>query len=141
MLHESHHELLRRDEEIQAILATSRQHAPDRNGAASNGVARKQLGYEDLIKEYEGLHSNIKIKHDKVGQGGPYHEALLTKLAGGSGAYDVSALEEGHLSDVLSKPQLFNNLEEYPLGVYVLPKRLDEKVDAVFLEKDGDAGD
>ncbi|HEU5474403.1 MAG TPA: ABC transporter substrate-binding protein [Actinophytocola sp.] len=71
-----------------------------------------EFGYEDLIKEYEGMHSNIKIKHDKVGQGGPYHEALLTKLAGGSGAYDVSAVEEGHLSDVLSKPQLFNNLEE-----------------------------
>jgi cellobiose transport system substrate-binding protein len=69
-------------------------------------------GGAGLLDEYHQMHPNITIKHDKVGQGGPYHEALLTKLASGSGAYDVAAVEEGHLSDVLDKPQLFNNLEE-----------------------------
>jgi cellobiose transport system substrate-binding protein len=71
-----------------------------------------EFGYEDLLVEYHNLHPNVTIKHNKAGQGGPYHQELLTKLAAGSGADDVSAIEEGHLSDVLSKPQLFNNLAE-----------------------------
>jgi adenosylhomocysteinase len=30
--------------------------------------------------------------------------------------------------------ELFNNTAKYPLGVYVLPKRLDEKVASLHLE-------
>jgi adenosylhomocysteinase len=30
--------------------------------------------------------------------------------------------------------ELFNHLENYPTGVYVLPKRLDEKVAALHLD-------
>lgn len=71
-----------------------------------------EFGYEDLLKEYEGLHPNIKITHHKTGQGGPYHQQLLTKLAANSGLEDVVAIEEGHLPDVLDKPHLFNNLAE-----------------------------
>ncbi|MFI7678495.1 extracellular solute-binding protein [Actinophytocola sp. NPDC049390] len=71
-----------------------------------------EFGYEDLIKEYEDLHPNIKITHHKTGQGGPYHQQLLTKLAANSGLEDVVAIEEGHLPDVLDKPHLFNNLAE-----------------------------
>lgn len=70
-----------------------------------------EFGYEDLLPEYEKLHSNIKIKHNKTGQGGPFHTALLTKLAGGGqGLEDVVALEEGHISDVIDKTRLYNNL-------------------------------
>jgi cellobiose transport system substrate-binding protein len=71
-----------------------------------------EFGYEDLIKEYEHLHPNIKITHHKTGEGGPYHEQLLTKLAAGSGLEDVVAIEEGHIPDILGKPQLFNNLKD-----------------------------
>ena len=71
-----------------------------------------EFGYEDLLVEYHTLHPNITVKHNKTGQGGPYHQQLLTKLAAGSGLEDVAAVEEGHLSDVLDKPQLFNNLAE-----------------------------
>lgn len=71
-----------------------------------------EFGYEDLLKEYESSHSNIKITHHKTGQGGPYHQQLLTKLAANSGLEDVVAIEEGHLPDVIDKPQLFNNLAE-----------------------------
>jgi cellobiose transport system substrate-binding protein len=71
-----------------------------------------EFGYEDLLPEYMKLHPNVTVKHDKTGEGGPYATAMLTKLAGGSGLDDVVAIEEGHLSDVLGKPQLFNNLEE-----------------------------
>jgi cellobiose transport system substrate-binding protein len=71
-----------------------------------------EFGYEDLLKEYEDAHPNIKITHHKTGQGGPYHQQLLTKLAANSGLEDVVAIEEAHLPDVLDKPHLFNNLSE-----------------------------
>jgi cellobiose transport system substrate-binding protein len=71
-----------------------------------------EFGYEDLLKEYEGLHPNIKITHHKTGAGGPYHQQLLTKLAANSGLEDVVAIEEGHLPDVLDKQQLFNDLAD-----------------------------
>ena len=71
-----------------------------------------EFGYEDLLKEYEDAHPNIKITHHKTGQGGPYHQQLLTKLAANSGLEDVVAIEEGHLPDVIDKPQLFNNLAD-----------------------------
>jgi cellobiose transport system substrate-binding protein len=69
-----------------------------------------EFGYEALIPEYERLHPNIKITHNKTGQGGPYHQEVITKLAAGSGLADVMALEEGHLSDFLDKGSKFNDL-------------------------------
>ncbi|WP_084735199.1 ABC transporter substrate-binding protein [Actinophytocola xinjiangensis] len=69
-----------------------------------------EFGYEDLLKEYERLNPGVKITHHKTGQGGPYHQQLLTKLAANSGLEDVVAIEEGHIPDVLDKPHLFNNL-------------------------------
>ena len=36
-------------------------------------------------------------------------------------------------NQVIAQMELFNNPENYPLGVYVLPKRLDEKVAALHL--------
>ncbi len=71
-----------------------------------------EFGYEKLLAEYERLHSNIKITHHKTGQGGPYHQQLLTKLAATSGLEDVVAIEEGHIPDILDKPQLFNDLAD-----------------------------
>jgi cellobiose transport system substrate-binding protein len=71
-----------------------------------------EFGYEELLTEYKTLHPNITVKHNKTGQGGPYHQQLLTKLASGSGVEDVAAIEEGHLSDVVDKPQLFNDLSK-----------------------------
>ncbi|WP_410676018.1 extracellular solute-binding protein [Amycolatopsis sp. cmx-4-68] len=71
-----------------------------------------EFGYEALIPEYERLHPNIKITHRKTGQGGPFHEDLVTKLAAGSGLADVTALEEGHLSDFLDKGSKFNDLSK-----------------------------
>lgn len=107
-------------------------------GGSSSGNERVELtiatfgefGYEELLTEYMSLHPNISVKQNKTGQGGPYHEALLTKLAGGSGLEDVAAVEEGHLSDVLDKPQLFNNLEEIGPKDVTKDRWLDWKYDA-----------
>nr|WP_030427121.1 ABC transporter substrate-binding protein [Allokutzneria albata] len=71
-----------------------------------------EFGYEQLLTEYEAAHPNIKIVHNKTGQGGPYHQALFTKLGAGSGLADVQAVEEGYLADVLARPALFHNLEQ-----------------------------
>src|SRR5213595_146039 len=77
-----------------------------------------EFGYEALIPEYERLHPNIKITHRKTGQGGPYAQDMMTKLAAGSGLADVQAVEEGHLSDILSKSSKFNDLSQIgPSGV------------------------
>jgi cellobiose transport system substrate-binding protein len=91
--------------------------ASDGSGSGSGQIELSigtftEFGYEDLLKEYEDAHPNIKITHHKTGQGGPYHQQLLTKLAATSGLEDVVAIEEGHLPDVLDKPHLFNNLAE-----------------------------
>jgi cellobiose transport system substrate-binding protein len=71
-----------------------------------------EFGYEDLIKEYEAAHPGTKITHRKVGQGGPYHQDMLTKLTAGSGLADVQALEEGHISTFIDKADKFNDLNE-----------------------------
>jgi cellobiose transport system substrate-binding protein len=71
-----------------------------------------EFGYEDLIKEYEAAHPNIRITHRKTGQGGPHHENLLTKLGAGSGLADIEAIEEGHFSKFVDKGDRFNDLSE-----------------------------
>lgn len=70
------------------------------------------FGYEALLPEYEQAHPNIKITHHKTGEGGPYHQNLITKLAAGSGLEDVVAVEEGHFSDIIDKSSKFNDLSE-----------------------------
>jgi cellobiose transport system substrate-binding protein len=95
-----------------------------------------EFGYEDLLKEYENSHPNIRITHHKTGQGGPYHQQLLTKLAANSGLEDVVAIEEGHMPDLLDKPQLFNNLADIGPADAKPERWLDWKVEAATA-KDG----
>src|SRR5690349_5538708 len=40
-------------------------------------------------------------------------------------------------NQTLAQIELFTNTKKYPLGVYVLPKHLDEKVASLHLEKIG----
>jgi adenosylhomocysteinase len=37
-------------------------------------------------------------------------------------------------NQVIAQMELFNNTDQYPLGVYVLPKKLDEKVARLHLD-------
>jgi cellobiose transport system substrate-binding protein len=103
---------------LAAVAGLSACGSDDSGGGSSGGKIElsigtfTEFGYEGLLKDYQRLHSNIKITHHKTGEGGPYHQQLLTKLAAGSGLEDVVAIEEGHIPDVLDKPQLFNNLAE-----------------------------
>jgi cellobiose transport system substrate-binding protein len=95
-----------------------------------------EFGYEALIPEYERLHPNIKITHRKTGQGGPYAQDMMTKLAAGSGLADVQAVEEGHLSDILDKSSKFNDLAKIGPADATADRWLPWKYDA-GKDKDG----
>ncbi len=69
-----------------------------------------EFGYEELFKEYEAAHPDVKITQRKTGQGAPHHQNLFTKLSAGSGLADVEAVEEGYLSQVMAKSGQFNDL-------------------------------
>ena len=89
-------------------------------GASQSGDGKTELtiatfnefGYEDLFKEYETAHPDVKITQRKTGQGQPHHQNLFTKLGAGSGLADIEAIEEGYLSQVMSKSSQFNDLKE-----------------------------
>ncbi|ANZ41123.1 sugar ABC transporter substrate-binding protein [Lentzea guizhouensis] len=94
-----------------------------------------EFGYEELFKEYEAAHSDIKITQRKTGQGQPHHQNLFTKLGAGSGLADIEGVEEGYLSQVMSKSGQFNDLKE--IGPKVEDGRwLQWKTDAIT-SKDG----
>jgi cellobiose transport system substrate-binding protein len=71
-----------------------------------------EFGYEDLLKEYEAAHPDVKLTQRKVGQAEPHHKNLFTKLAAGSGLADIEGVEEGYLSQVMAKSGQFNDLNE-----------------------------
>jgi cellobiose transport system substrate-binding protein len=71
-----------------------------------------EFGYEELFKEYEAAHPDVKITQRKTGQGQPHHQNLFTKLGAGSGLADIEGVEEGYLSQVMSKASQFNDLKE-----------------------------
>ncbi|MCG8926091.1 ABC transporter substrate-binding protein [Lentzea sp. CC55] len=93
-----------------------------RRGGAANRTADgrteltvatfNEFGYEELFKEYEAAHPDVKITQRKTGQGAPHHQNLFTKLGAGSGLADVEAVEEGYLSQVMAKADQFNDLLE-----------------------------
>jgi len=103
---------------VAGLTACGDSNASDGSGGSGSGQIEltigtfTEFGYEDLLTAYEDAHPNIKITHHKTGQGGPYHQQLLTKLAANSGLEDVVAIEEAHLPDVIDKPQLFNDLAD-----------------------------
>ncbi|MEU6641562.1 ABC transporter substrate-binding protein [Saccharomonospora sp. NPDC046836] len=95
-----------------------------------------EFGYDELFAEYERDNPGIRIIHHKTGQGGPYHEALFTKLGAGSGLDDVVAVEEGHLSDVLASSSRFQDLADIGPSSVTPDRWLDWKYEA-GRDKDG----
>jgi len=94
-----------------------------------------EFGYEDLLKEYEAAHPDVKLTQRKTGTGEAHHKNLFTKLAAGSGLADIEGIEEGYLSQVMAKASHFNDLKE--IGPQIEEGRwLKWKYDAVTT-KDG----
>ncbi|MBT0772213.1 extracellular solute-binding protein [Kineosporia sp. J2-2] len=70
------------------------------------------FGYDALYKEYEASHPNIKIVESNEGDLGKYTNALTQRIAAGSGAGDVVAIEEGAIIQFLQAPDKFVNFQD-----------------------------
>ena len=72
------------------------------------------FGYQDLYKEFQASHPNVKIVERGTGSDlSNYTPALTKNLAAGSGAGDVVALEEGIMIQFKEQAQNFADLGEY----------------------------
>ncbi|MEU3457911.1 extracellular solute-binding protein [Micromonospora sp. NPDC006766] len=72
------------------------------------------FGYEELYKQYEADHQNIKIQERGKGLGvGDYNTRLTQQITAGSGAGDVVALEEGTIVQYYAQTDKFQNLANY----------------------------
>ena len=70
------------------------------------------FGYEKLFEQYQKEHPNITIQASAEGDLGKYTNALTQRIAAGSGAGDVVAIEEGAIINFLQAPDKFVNLQE-----------------------------
>jgi cellobiose transport system substrate-binding protein len=72
------------------------------------------FGYQDLYKEFQASHPNVKIVERGTGSDlSNYTPALTRNLATGSGAGDVVALEEGIMIQFKEQAQHFVDLSEH----------------------------
>lgn len=71
------------------------------------------FGYEDLYKEYESLHKNVKIEATNIDTGGNARTDAFTKLGAGSGLSDIVAIEEGWLGAIMEVSDQFVDLRDY----------------------------
>ena len=67
------------------------------------------MGLDKLKAEYEAAHPNVKIVLDS-GEYNAQHENLQKKLVAGSGAPDISAIDEGFIVQFRSQADKFVNL-------------------------------
>ncbi|MEJ2859471.1 MULTISPECIES: extracellular solute-binding protein [unclassified Saccharothrix] len=70
------------------------------------------FGYDNLIKEYQAQHPEIEIEQRKVKME-QHHTQLATQLAGGRGAADIVAIEEGNVALFRQSKDKFVNLADY----------------------------
>ena len=105
-----------------AVLAASGAAcSSDRGGGGGEAGGKIQLsindwgnfGYTELIKEYEASHPNIDIV-ERVGDYNQTHQGLVQKLAAGSGAPDIAAIDEGYIVQFREQAQNFVNLLDTP---------------------------
>ncbi|MEH0827491.1 extracellular solute-binding protein [Micromonospora aurantiaca] len=72
------------------------------------------FGYEELYKQYEAEHPNVKIQERGKGLGlGDYNTRLTQQITAGSGAGDVVALEEGTIVQFYAQADKFVNLADH----------------------------
>ena len=72
------------------------------------------FGYEELYKQYEAEHTNVKIQERGKGLGlGDYNTRLTQQITAGSGAGDVVALEEGTIVQFYAQADKFVNLADH----------------------------
>jgi cellobiose transport system substrate-binding protein len=72
-----------------------------------------EFGYDQLYKQYEASHPNIKIRQRKVSSLDDYRPRIQQWMSTNSGAGDVVALEEGILPTYMQQRNKFVNLFDY----------------------------
>ncbi|MCW2883397.1 MAG: cellobiose transport system substrate-binding protein [Streptosporangiaceae bacterium] len=71
------------------------------------------FGYEDLYKQYEASHPNIKIVDRNIPSLDNYLPQLQQHIAAGAGAGDIVAIEEGIAVKFMAQPDKFVDLNKY----------------------------
>ena len=69
-----------------------------------------EWGYGDLLKEYQKLHPDITIKHNRFATSDAAKEQFQTALGAGSGLADVVGVDNSWLPQVLQHPDNFKDL-------------------------------
>jgi cellobiose transport system substrate-binding protein len=72
-----------------------------------------RFGYADLYEEFERDHPGVTIVETAEGDLGQYNTQLTQRIAAGSGAGDVVAIEEGQVVNFLQNPDNFVNLQDF----------------------------
>ena len=72
-----------------------------------------KFGYTDLYKQYMKDHPNVTVVETAEGDLGKYNTQLIQRIAAGSGAGDVVALEEGQIVNFVQSADKFVNLQDY----------------------------
>ena len=75
-----------------------------------------EFGYEDLITEYEAAHPNVTIEHKKAATSNEARDNLNTRLAAGSGASDIEAIEVDWLPELMQYSDKFVDLTDPALA-------------------------
>ncbi|MEO6085177.1 MAG: extracellular solute-binding protein [Umezawaea sp.] len=70
------------------------------------------FGYDRLVQEYQSAHPGIEVEQRKVKME-QHHAQLATQLAGGRGAADIVAIEEGNVAQFRQSKDKFVNLADY----------------------------
>jgi cellobiose transport system substrate-binding protein len=90
------------------------QAAEDPNAPVTLKVSNFGLfGYQELYKQYMQDHKNVKIVESAEGDIGKYTTALQQRIAAGTGAADIVAVEEGAITQFLQAPDKFVNFQEH----------------------------
>jgi adenosylhomocysteinase len=97
----------------------------DMAGLARSGAIRDQLKAGTDLWSFPDGHAVIVLA-----------EGRLVNLGCATG-HPSFVMSCSFSNQVIAQMELFNNLDKYPIGVYVLPKHLDEKVAALHLESLG----
>jgi adenosylhomocysteinase len=94
----------------------------DMAGLARSGATHDQLKPGTDLWSFPDGHSIIVLA-----------EGRLVNLGCATG-HPSFVMSCSFSNQVIAQMELFNNVEQYPLGVHVLPKRLDEKVASLHLD-------
>ncbi|MFC0003970.1 ABC transporter substrate-binding protein [Micromonospora siamensis] len=107
-----------------AVLATATACGDDSSdsGSSSDGPVNlvvdvfgdQGFGYDELYKQYEAEHPNVKITERGKGLGlGDYNTRLTQQITAGAGAGDIVALEEGTIVQFYAQADKFVNLADH----------------------------